>query len=479
MTPFFRYTILLLLFAAVAGFSPADKKPLNVLFITVDDLRPELGCYGVPGIISPNLDALAAQGVLFKKAYCQQAVCSPSRTSVLTGLRPDVTKVYDLVKHFRSEVPNVVTLPQHFKNNGYKAVSVGKVFHVDDTVSFSRPPWYPRRMTPHGYVTKENIAMAAANNGNGPITEIADVPDSLYADGQIANEAIRFLQTEKEGPFFLAVGFIRPHLPFMAPRKYWELYDRHKMQPSPIRDIPLNAPGYAVNRLSEMRMYTDVPRKGPLDSATAQRAVHGYYASTTYVDAQIGRVLDALKKEGLSDNTIIVLWGDHGFKLGEYSDWVKHTNFEVDVRAPLLIAAPGLKGGTTTEALVEFLDIYPTVCQLAGLPMPAHVQGKSLVPLMKKPTKTLHKAVYNQYPREWMNAMGYSVRTKDYRLTVWYRLKGERPDSLLATELYDHRFNDKETINIADKPGNKKIVDRHFQWLQKGFPIINHKSLTP
>ena len=459
---------------AVCSFSPLEKKRMNVLFIAIDDLRPVLGCYGEIQMITPNIDALAAQGVLFKRAYCQQAVCSPSRTSLLTGLRPDATKVYNLEKHFREEIPALVTLPQYFKNNGYTTISLGKIFHVGDSLSWSQPAWFPNMPTKRGYVTRENIDYTKKHKTYGPITEEADLPDSIYPDGQVTTKAIQILKSNNSKPFFLAVGYIRPHLPFAAPKKYWDLYDRNKIQLSPITKAPLQSPSYALNHAGEMRMYTDIPPSGRLDEATSRRAIHGYYACVSFIDEQIGLLMQTLKEQGLADNTIIVFWGDHGFKLGEYNDWVKHTNFEIDAHAPLIFSAPQLKSkGKTANDLTEFVDVYPTLCDLAGLPLPKHLQGKSLVPVLMHPEKIIHKAAYNQYPRENINAMGYSVRTNDYRLTAWYKLKDNQPDSLIATELYDHRANDAETVNIAGQKGNRLKVHQLFRLLRKGFPILN------
>lgn len=473
----FKWIGLAIMLAIICSFFPPRQKHPNILFISVDDLRPELGCYGKSHMKTPNIDTLATNGVLFKRAYCQQAICSPSRTSLLTGLRPDVTGVYDLEKHFRIQKSDIITLPQLFKQNGYDAISLGKIFHLNDAMSWSQKEWSPKMITKRGYVTNENIKITEDYKTYGPISEKADIADSIYPDAQTTLKAIQYLKQNINKPFFLAVGYIRPHLPFAAPKKYWDLYNYNQIKLSNLNRKPKDAPALAFNNAGEMRLYTDIPRSGPLDDETEKRAIHGYYACVSFIDAQIGLLLNALKEAGFADNTIIVLWGDHGYKLGEYNDWVKHTNFEIDVNAPLIISFPGIKGkGKTANDLTEFIDIYPTLCDLAGLPRPNHLQGKSLIPVLQNPKKIIHQAAYNQYPRENIYAMGYSVRTNEYRMTVWYKLKDSKPDSLIAFELYDHRINNDEMVNFAEMDKGKKIVSKLFPLLQKGFPILNNQS---
>jgi iduronate 2-sulfatase len=334
----------------IAGEKP---KP-NVLFIAVDDLRTELNCYGATHMRTPNMDRLASQGVLFKKAYCQQAVCAPSRNTVMTGLRPDALGIYDLATYFRTKVPDVITLSEHFKNNGYRAETTGKIYHTghgnqDDHQSWSVAKWN------HGDVirTLEKVSRGDTvglesdfpkiNNLNLPYY-CSDAPEENMSDAIIGKIGVDRIKALKDSTFFLAVGFIKPHLPFVAPRKYWNLYDRSKIK-IPARKSPEGMPDFALARFGELRKYHNIAETGYLDDETSRNLIHGYYASVSMIDAQIGKLLDALEENGLMDNTIVVLWGDHGWKLGEYGDWCKHSNFELDTNAPLLISAPGMKKG--------------------------------------------------------------------------------------------------------------------------------------
>lgn len=447
-------------FLAAFLHGPNRKEPINFLFIAVDDLRPELSAYGNSRMISPNIDRLAAKGLLFERAYCQQAVCSPSRTSLLTGLRPDSTHVYDLKTHFRKTVPNVVTLPQYFKNNGYFTTRYGKIFHgaLWDDISWSQQRKKPARGSNwRDYLTAENKAIAAENKGIGPAFEVGDVSDNAYADGRNTDSAIKLLKqlSKDDKPFFLALGYVKPHLPFNAPKKYWNMYDPATIEVPAHKSAPENSPKQASTTWGELRAYSDIPKKGELSDTQARNLIHGYRACVSYIDSQIGRVMDELEKLGLDKNTIIVLWGDHGFKLGDYGQWAKHTNFEIDTRVPLIISAPGKRTkGKKTKALVELVDLYPTLAELAGLPQPEHVQGKSLVPLMENPDLPWKNAVFSQYPRGQL--MGYSMRTERYRYTRWQ--KKDNPDQILAVELYDLEKDPKALLNIAGSPGKEHIV---------------------
>ena len=462
---------------------PAAKRPLNVLFIAVDDLRPSFGAaYGGP-IKTPNLDKLAARGTTFLRAYCQQAVCSPSRTSLLTGQRPDTTRVYDLVKHFRDTIPNVVTLPQHFKQNGYHAEGMGKIYHggLDDEKSWSVPHWSPRKPMwgPEGQAVQQRKLQAAKAAGEdveriggrlrGPAWESVDnVPDNYFGDGALSEHAIETLNTigKSDKPFFLAVGFARPHLPFVAPKKYWDLYkDGDIKLPANYRKEPENAVPVALHTWGELRSYDGIPKTGPVSDEQARKLVHGYYAAASYMDAQVGRVLDELDRLGLRQNTVVVLWGDHGWSLGEHGLWCKHTNFEDSVRAPLLLSVPGQKRpGAKTRALAEFVDIYPTLCAAAGLPLPAGLAGKSLLPLANNPNATIKTLAFSQYPRgnqQTGRVMGYSMTNGRYRYTEW----GDR-----GAELYDHQTDPAENVNLAGKPENQPLLERLSRQLRAALP---------
>ena len=438
----------------------AQPKRPNVLFFAVDDLRPELGCYGAKTILTPNIDRLAKRGMTFLRAYCQQAVCSPSRTSLLTGARPDTTQVWDLVTHFRKAIPDVVTLPQHFKQNGWFTQGIGKIFHpgYDDPPSWSTP-WSTANAPT--YATKQSASEADEDKPkakNGAPFESAPVADDFDRDGQVAAMAVSALQAlaKKREPFFLAVGMAKPHLPFVAPKKYWDLYDPReiKLAPNPYR--PKGAPEYALTTSGELRNYNGVPAEGPISDALARQLKHGYYAAASYTDAQIGKVIAELDRLGLAGNTIIVLWGDHGWKLGEHGEWCKHSNVENDTNAPLLMAAPGMKAaGQKTSALVEFVDIYPTLAELAKLPLPKHLEGTSFKPLLDDPARKWKRAAFSQYPRG-QKVMGYSMRTDRYRFTVWVNRKDRT--KVEATELYDHQTDPQENVNVAQEPANQKLV---------------------
>ncbi len=451
----------LLACAVISTSASAAEARKNVLFIAVDDLRPELGCYGNTIIKSPNIDRIAKSGVVFENAFCQQAVCSPSRTSLLTGTRPDTTKVWDLNTHFRKALPDIVTLPEHFKANGYFTQSLGKIYHhgFDDAQSWSVPSVFPKALFNAGRKKTE---------GRGPAFLSTDGTDNELHDGQLADMAVNTLRgmKEKNQPFFLAVGFIRPHLPFTSPKKYWDLYDPAKipLAPNPLR--PKDAPGYSIVSGGEIRSYEGVPKDQHFPDDYARQAKHGYYAAVSYVDAQIGRVVDELDRLGLRESTIIILWGDHGWKLGEHDAWAKHSNVENDTHVPLLVSVPGTAGvGKKCPALVEFVDIYPTLSELAGLPKPATAEGFSFKPLLDDPTKAWKSAAFSQYPRknEKRNLMGYSMRTDRYRLTTWV-LKDD-VKTVDAVELYDHQTDPQENTNIAGDPANKELVAKlTAQW---------------
>lgn len=438
------------------AFAESSPRP-NVLFIAVDDLRTNLGCYGDPIAITPNLDRLARQGTLFERAYTQIAVCNPSRASLLTGCRPDTLAVWDLKTNFRKASPDRVTLPQYFKNHGYFALSFGKIFHggkgMTDPTSWSVPEEL--------YVGRKDEYQNAANQdpGKNAAMEFEDLPDERYPDTWIAQAAIDFLKKGKTGdePFFLAVGFRKPHLPFVAPKRYWDLYAKVNFSTIPQIEPPQKVPPIALHNSPEIRGYTDIPDVGPIDGQQAAELRRGYYAASTYVDAQIGRVLDALRETGLDKNTIIVFWADHGYHLGEQGLWSKTTNFELDTHVPLIIAAPGQKAvGARVPKPVELLDVYPTVVALAGLPTPAGLEGVSLAGVLDQPTLVPKDHAISQFARPWIyrgapKAMGYSVRTDSHRYTEWRNFSDGQ---VVARELYqyDDPRQELEKKNLADSP---------------------------
>jgi iduronate 2-sulfatase len=486
------FTLLSVCLALVSNAFAADvaspKRP-NVLFIAVDDLRPQLGCYGDPLAKTPNIDKLAADGLLFNRAYCQQAVCSPSRSSLLTGRRPDTTKIYNLEDHFRTFIPDVVTLPQHFKNNGYHTQGFGKIYHgaLDDPASWSAPftqaqgPSYgPEESKKFAERRKKLIeegvtGQAFSRRSKGVSWEAPDVKDNELTDGITADFAIKTLGTLKDKPFFLAVGFIRPHLPFVAPKKYFDLYPPPEQMKLPENGgRPAGAPDVAfTSNFGEIRAYQDMPKgQAPIPEQKARELIRAYYAATSYMDAQVGRVLAELDRLGLRENTVVVLWGDHGWHLGEQGQWCKHTNFENATRAPLLISVPGQeKRGAKTDALVEFVDIYPSLAELAGLPLTEGLEGISFVPLIKDPTQPWKQAAFSQYPREGGKIMGYTMRTDRYRYTEWQNKSREA----VAVELYDHQSDPRETKNAADTPENAATMKALAAQLKAGWQASKPK----
>lgn len=512
MVTFHRNWTLALSLGIVAGSlsqplrgSAAEPPKLNVLFIAVDDLRPQTGCYGDPIAKTPNIDRLASHGVIFTRAYCQQAVCSPSRTSLLTGRRPDTTKIYDLQTHFRKNLPDVVTLPQYFKQQGYHTQGMGKIYHVglDDPQSWSVPHWLPSAM---GYVDEDILTRLdkkrqekrAAAKGRkqparevdpktgtvlkqprpkdqvkGPAWEAPDVPDNRLPDGQTADHAIEVMREIKDKPFFMAVGFIKPHLPFVAPKKYYDLYPLEQIKTANNPYPPKDVPALALTDWGELRAYEDMPKTGAMPDPTARELIRGYYAASSYTDAQIGRVLGELEKLGLRDKTIVILWGDHGWQLGEHGLWCKHTNFELAARAPLVLSPPKCAtGGKKIDALVEFVDIYPTLCEMCGLKIPEGLEGTSMAPLLAAPDRPWKRAAFSQYPRG--KVMGHSMRTDRYRYTEWAE-PGQEP---VGIELYDHEADPGENVNIAGQPENKAVVAKLSKALHEGWQAARPSAVA-
>lgn len=454
--------------ALLVATCPAGDKP-NVLFIAVDDLRPSIGCYGDKLAVTPNMDALAARGVRFDRAYCQVAVCNPSRASLMTGLRPDKLGVWTLPIHFREAMPEAVTMPQWFRKSGYTAVSHGKIYHnpTPDPQSWSEPirplpalPFpYPDKVREQVQQAREKLPANdwRKNNLRRPSTAAPELPDNKLIDGARTDMAIEDLRRlgKQDEPFFLAMGYIRPHLAWVAPKKYWDLYDPTKLPVLADQKITPDTPAYALHNNSELTHYVDLidlPKPWEdrvVPEQKARQLMHGYYACVSYVDAQIGRLLKALDDEGLRENTIVVLWSDHGWKLGEYRGWGKMTNYEIDARVPLIISAPGSKAnGKPTAQLTELLDLYPTLCDLAGIKTPEFVDGKSLKPVLNSVEDPAREAAFNQYHRRLngQQYMGYAIRTDEYRMIEWREFGTGK---VTTTELYDHRTEHSETRNIA------------------------------
>lgn len=476
---------------AIAENSPSP----NVLLIAVDDLRPDLNCYGNSKMVTPRMDQFAKTALIFKKAYCQQAVCNPSRTSMLTGLRPETIGVVGNHVHFRTNRPDVVTLPQYFKQHGYRTQAIGKIFHgvfpegasktkwdtMGDPASWSVPAI---RFGPRYYFTEEGVVSAKKAFEKsypgleelgvdwterlvfGLATEAPDVPDELFYDGKVAATAVATLQELKDSPdpFFLAVGFIKPHSPFIAPKKYFDIYDDTTVAVS--TDFPRGTPRLAGHGSGEIRRYSDQPNQGEFSPSSQVRLRHAYAACVSFIDAQVGIVLDELDRLGLSDNTIVCVFGDHGYHLGEQGLWGKTTNFELDTRVPLIVRTPGMKSkGKASQSLVELVDIYPTLVEAASLPANPDLEGESFLSLLNDASLETKEFALSQYPRG--KVMGYSLRTNSQRLTQWRNPDG----TVVATELYDYDESPIEQQNVADLKENSKVVESLNDQLVSAFGL--------
>jgi arylsulfatase A-like enzyme len=470
-------------FLAALGAAPlmAAEPTHNVLFVAVDDLRPDFGAYGNPKVHSPHLDRLAREGITFTRSYCQQAVCSPSRTSLLTGLRPDSTGVYELQTHFRKNIPGVVTLPEQFRKHGYLTSGFSKIYHggLDDPQSWSVPHWVPNGPdwgSPANAARNEKLAARLKEQGlrippsstpraeRGPAWRSAPGGDADQADGRTAEAVVAALEKVRGERFFLAAGFLKPHLPFVAPSKYFDLYRDVEFPLAPNPNPPRDAPAFALHNSGELRSYADIPEQGPIPEAKARELIRAYYAAISFMDAQLGKLLDALDRLELRQRTVVILWGDHGYHLGDHGLWNKHTNFERATRAPLLVSAPGMRRrAIRTEALTEFVDIYPSLCELCGVPAPAGLEGSSFAPLLENPRRRWKRAAFSQYPRGG-GVMGYSMRTGRYRYTEWHKA-GE----VAARELYDHRADPQEDVNLAGQPAHAARVKELGGWLREGW----------
>lgn len=452
---------------AEAADATAPAKKLNVLFLASDDLNNRMGCYGDPMVRTPHIDRLAARGLRFDRAYCQFPLCSPSRVSLMTGLRPDRTKVFDLKVDFRKQtLPDVVTIPQMFRRAGYVAARVGKIYHYGvpgqiGTDGLDDPASWDQVVNPRGRDKDEEGQLINLTPKRGLGSSLswleAAGTDEEQTDGKVATEAIRLLEKHKDRPFFLAVGFYRPHCPYVAPRRYFDLYDAAKV-PLPafdaddLKDVPAAAP------------FTKPPNWG-LPAADLRRAVRAYYASISFMDAQVGRVLEALDRLGLAENTIIVFWSDHGYLLGEHGQWMKQSLFEESCRVPMIVAMPGMRSaGKGCGRIVELLDLYPTLADICGLTAPAGLQGRSLRPLLENPAAAWDKAAHTQTRRGAAGQggfMGRSVRTERWRYTEW-------DDGRRGVELYDHEADPAEKTNLAGAERYAGVVEEMKGRLREG-----------
>ncbi|MCK4921347.1 MAG: sulfatase [Bacteroidales bacterium] len=517
--------LVLTLFIGLFHNSFAKK---NVLFIAIDDLKPLLNCYGYDIAKTPNIDKLASQGTLFINAYCQQALCGPSRLSIMTGRYPDVLGIYGMggaQTKLRKRYPDIVTLPQYFIQNGYKTAYRGKLYdsrNFDDgntdkaswnDTELVKPMPYPKPWgKPEGGYqdpdTKKNSKQAwdlvrkqgLTNNRPKrnpilkshkarPVVECMDVPDNAYNDGRTALWGVQQLKANAakadSDPFFLAIGFSKPHLPFVAPKKYWDMYNRESMPVPSYKYDPKNISSISHNDYVEGRVYYGVPGEGDISDEKHQELMHGYLACVSYIDAQIGMLLSTLKETGLDKNTIVIMWGDHGFHTGDHGIWGKHSNWEQSVRAPLIISSPELKSNVS-HSLVEFVDIYPTTCDLAGLDIPSALDGKSLAPVMKNPATQLREYAASLYPRakEEKPYMGFTIRDERYRYIAWYPVKNESEVGYeiiaepIAYELYDYEADYNETENLSGKSEYKDVEKKMHQLIKEHIDYTQNNKLS-
>jgi len=482
----------------------------NVLLVSFDDLRPELGCYGNEVIKTPNLDNFANEGVAFTKAFCQVSICAPSRASLMTGLRPDSTRVWHLADKFRETIPEVTTLPQYFHNNGYHTVGIGKQFHnhMPDSISFDEPDLRPAEYATADMVDrdaesfyydddikkelakvreerlKKNPNAYANGWAYGRVMENSDAPDNAFYDGaqtELALEVIKRLK-DQDQPFFLSLGYFRPHLPFVAPKKYWDLYNRDSIPMASNPYLPKNSPVMAINSSYELMgcydMYSNHPSLYQQPEDTARMLKHGYYASVSYIDACFGKLMDGLKEMGLDKNTIVLIYGDHGWKLGEHRSWCKQTVYEIDTHVPLIVNAPNITAkGQQCDRLVELVDIFPTLSDLAGINPPEYLQGTSMKPLLENPTQEWKTAVFSQHHRrpkespDHKRYMGYSMTTDKFHYVEWYIWDNEKKvkGDYVTCELYDATIDPDENINIAGEIENAEIIKSLSVQLQNGW----------
>ena len=489
-----------------------DVKKPNILFISIDDLRPTLGVYGDSIAVTPNIDQLASEGMTFRQTFTQSAVCAPSRASLMTGLRPDSTRVWHLGDKFRELKPDIVTMPQHFSKFGYHTINVGKIFHnyMPDSISWDEPDLRPEQFKRPNWLNRDGETFYISEDvhksqikkrdsllkirpvryadgwNTGPAWESADVHDTLYYDGaqtELAKRALTRL-AKKEKPFYMGLGYFRPHLPFAAPKKYWDFYDAEKIPLATNPNVPENAPGHTMNSMYELRHYEGFNKIGHpqsdfrMDEDTSRKLKHGYYASVSYVDALIGDLISHMKKIGIYENTIIIIWGDHGWKLGDHNSWGKMTNYNIDLKVPMIIRYPNQENrGMQTFAFTELVDMFPSLCELADIETPNYLQGTSFVPLIKDPKREWKSAAFSQFHRRPKVAadgnryMGYSINTKNYHYIEWYSWnpKTGTRGVLKDIELYDVENDPNEFVNISGDIDQNKIVETLSKQLAEGW----------
>lgn len=506
---------------ALSGFTllQAQTKK-NILFIAVDDLKPLINAYGYPQMVTPNIDRLIKSGVMFKNAEVQQAVCGPSRASVMTGTYPDRTHVWDLQTDFREASPSLISMPEYLISQGYETSAIGKIFHKGSSApGHDGKSWSIAHFQPNNYDPKfgapvleyyqdpttkaelnKYIVQAKAEGKKPgqqrnfamknlkPSTENVDVSDEAYQDGLYAKKGVQMIKQLASGnkPFFLAVGFQKPHLPFIAPKKYWDLYDRNKIELA-YQEIIKGAPQFAYHDSGELNSFTDIiPKAGvgkKLPIEKQKELIHGYMACVSYMDAQVGKLLDELDRLKITDNTVIVLWGDHGYHLGDHTLWNKHSNFEQATRIPFIFSGPGIVKNKSVNTPVELIDVFPTLFDLIDVKKPTQVDGKSLTPLLDADEKTNINVNYalSQFPRQNGKLMGYSIRTENYRYTEWLgdnytTMKPYDEANVVAKELYDFKKDSVEKINFAEDKEYKTIADQMHLLLRSKLNEIHLKA---
>ena len=513
------YWFLFPLFLTILSYSSPKKDAIkpNILFVSIDDLRPTLGAYGDTVAITPNIDNLAAEGMTFRQTFTQVSVCAPSRASLMTGLRPDSTRVWHLGNKFREINPIAVTMPQYFSKFGYHTVNLGKIFHnyMPDSISWDEPDLRPTRYKHPEWLKRDGETFYISEEVNasqvkkrdsflalrpiryadgwntGPAWEAAEVHDTMYYDGaqtELAKKTITRLAKMDE-PFYMGMGYFRPHLPFTAPKKYWDLYDPEKIPVASNPNVPQNAPGHTMNSMYELRHYDGFNHIGHPESSfrmnrdTSRILKHGYYASVSYVDALLGDLIAHMKKIGIYENTIIIVWGDHGWKLGDHNSWGKMTNYNIDLKVPMIIRYPNQENrGAQTFEITELIDMFPSLCELADIEIPSYMQGTSFVPLIKEPERPWKKAAFSQFhrrPRHSANGkryMGYSINTKKYHYIEWYTWfpKTGTRGELTSIELFDSVNDPNETINIANDGKLRKIIEGLSEQLAGGWQKAVH-----
>lgn len=518
----FYYWFLIIVFLAIFSCKSPEKdvvKP-NILFVSIDDLRPTLGAYGDTIAITPNIDQLAAEGMTFRQTFTQVAVCAPSRASLMTGLRPDSTHVWHLGDKFRDINPNTVTMPQYFSKFGYHTVNLGKIFHnyMPDSISWDEPDLRPAKYMRADWLERDGETFYISKEINssqtkkrdsllelrpiryadgwntGPAWEAAEVHDTMYYDGaqtELAKKTLTRL-AKMENPFYMGLGYFRPHLPFAVPKKYWNLYDPEKIPLASNPKVPKNAPGHTMNSMYELRHYDGFNKIGHPESSyrmgqdTSRILKHGYYASVSYVDALLGNLIAHMKKIGIYENTIIIIWGDHGWKLGDHNSWGKMTNYNIDLKVPMIIRYPSQENrGAQTYEITELIDMFPSLCELAGIEIPDYMQGTSFVPLIKEPERQWKNAAFSQFHRRPQHSsdgkryMGYSINTKEYHYIEWYAWdsKTGTRGELKSTELFDCVNDPNETVNIAEERKFGKVVAGLSEQLATGWQKATPNNL--